>query len=106
MPFSGMLRCVALVRTKVSEELFLTIATRSNIPEKKNPHSHRREKLKSYIVLTGCALLWRGNVSPVKYELGFYISEEDLHIHRRENLKSYRKYHGQFFLDRWMNRAI
>jgi hypothetical protein len=29
-------------------------------------------------------------VSPVKYELGFYIQEDDiLHSHRRENLKSY-----------------
>jgi hypothetical protein len=29
-------------------------------------------------------------VSPVKYELGFYVSEDDiLHSHRRENLKSY-----------------
>jgi hypothetical protein len=29
-------------------------------------------------------------VSPVKYELGFYIPEDDiLHNHRRENLKSY-----------------
>jgi hypothetical protein len=29
-------------------------------------------------------------VSPVKYELGFYISEDDiLRSHRRENLKSY-----------------
>jgi hypothetical protein len=29
-------------------------------------------------------------VSPVKYELGFYISEDAiLHSHRRENLKSY-----------------
>jgi hypothetical protein len=28
-------------------------------------------------------------MSPVKYELGFYISEDDiLHSHRRENLKS------------------
>jgi hypothetical protein len=28
-------------------------------------------------------------VSPVKYELGFYIPEEDiLHSHRRENFKS------------------
>jgi hypothetical protein len=28
-------------------------------------------------------------VSPVRYELGFYISEDDiLHSHRRENLKS------------------
>jgi phage pi2 protein 07 len=29
-------------------------------------------------------------VSPVKYELGFYIPEDDiLHSHYRENLKSY-----------------
>jgi hypothetical protein len=29
-------------------------------------------------------------VSPVKYELGFYIPEDDiLHSHRREHLKSY-----------------
>jgi hypothetical protein len=29
-------------------------------------------------------------VSPVKYELAFYIREDDiLHSHRRENLKSY-----------------
>jgi hypothetical protein len=29
-------------------------------------------------------------VSPVRYELGFYIPEDDiLHSHRRENLKSY-----------------
>jgi hypothetical protein len=29
-------------------------------------------------------------VSPLKYELGFYIPEDGiLHSHRRENLKSY-----------------
>jgi hypothetical protein len=29
-------------------------------------------------------------MSPVKYELGFYIPYDDiLHSHRRENLKSY-----------------
>jgi hypothetical protein len=54
----------------------------------KQPHG--RENLKSYIALTGWALHWRGNVSPVRYELGFYIPEEGiLHSHRRENLKSY-----------------
>jgi hypothetical protein len=26
---------------------------------------------------------------PVKYELGFYIPEDDILSHRRENLKSY-----------------
>jgi hypothetical protein len=30
-------------------------------------------------------------MSPVKYELGFYIPKDDiLHSHRRENLKSYK----------------
>jgi hypothetical protein len=34
-------------------------------------------------------------VSPVRYELGFYIPEDGiLHSHRRENLKSY----NQFFV--------
>jgi hypothetical protein len=28
-------------------------------------------------------------VSPVKYELGFYIPEDILHSHRRGNFKSY-----------------
>jgi hypothetical protein len=28
-------------------------------------------------------------VSPMRYELGFYIPEDILHSHRRENLKSY-----------------
>jgi hypothetical protein len=29
-------------------------------------------------------------MSPVKYELGFYIPEDDIfHTHSRENLKSY-----------------
>jgi hypothetical protein len=31
-------------------------------------------------------------VSPVKYEVGFYITEDGiLHSHRRENLKSYKE---------------
>jgi hypothetical protein len=34
-------------------------------------------------------------VSSVKYELGFYIPEDDiLHSHSRENLKSYRTEKG------------
>jgi hypothetical protein len=34
-------------------------------------------------------------VSPVKYERGFYIPEDDiLHRHRRENLKSYIEFTG------------
>jgi hypothetical protein len=67
--------------------LVLTRATRLNIPGEDFPHSHGRENLKSYIALTGWTLEWRRNVSPVKYELGFYIPEDDiLHSHRRENL--------------------
>jgi hypothetical protein len=47
------------------------------------------ENLKSYIALTGWTLYRRRNVSPVKYELGFYIPEDDiLHSHSRENLRS------------------
>jgi hypothetical protein len=53
-------------------------------------HSHRRENLKTYIVLTSWALQRRRNVFPVRYELVLYILEEDiLHSHRRENAKSY-----------------
>jgi hypothetical protein len=34
-------------------------------------------------------------VSPVKYEVGFYIPEDDiLHSHRREHLKSYVQFGG------------
>jgi hypothetical protein len=45
---------------------------------------------KSYIALTGWTRQQRRNVSSVKYELGFYIPEDDiLHSHRRENFKSY-----------------
>jgi hypothetical protein len=108
-----MLHCVALVRTDVSvesgatfirvtpilvtlmkalsysETSILTRATRRNIPEDAIQHSHRRENLESYIALTGWTLYWRRNVSPVKYEMGFYILEDAiLHSHRRENLKS------------------
>jgi hypothetical protein len=41
------------------------------------------------IALTGWAVYRRRNVSPVRYELGFYVPEDDiLHSHRREILKS------------------
>jgi hypothetical protein len=76
-----------------SEKSVLTRATRRNIPEEAILHSHRRENLKSHIALTGWTLQWRRNVSPVKYELGFYIPEDDiLQNHCRENLKSYHCY--------------
>jgi hypothetical protein len=73
-----------------SETSVLTRATRRNIPETDILHSHCRENLKSYIALTDWTLQWRRNVSPVRYELGFYIPKDDiLHSHRREHLKSY-----------------
>jgi hypothetical protein len=60
------------------------------IPEDDILHSHRRENLISFIVLTGWALYRRRNVFPVKYELGFYITEDDIpHSHCGENAKSY-----------------
>jgi hypothetical protein len=75
---------------RFSETSVLTRATRRRIPEDAILHSHRRESLKSYIELTGWTLQRSGNVSPVKYELGFYIPEDDiLHSDRRINFKSY-----------------
>jgi hypothetical protein len=60
------------------------LSTQRNIPEDTILHSHRRENLKTYRALTGWVLYRRGNVSPVKYELGFYIPEEGiLHSHCR-----------------------
>jgi hypothetical protein len=59
-----------------------------NIQEDGILHSHRRQYLKFNIELTDCGLYRRCNVSPVKYELGFYIPEHGiLHSHRRANLK-------------------
>jgi hypothetical protein len=73
-----------------SETSVLPRTTRHHIAEDGILHSHRSENLKSYIALTGWALLRRRNVSPVKYELRFYITEEAIfRSHRRENLKSY-----------------
>jgi hypothetical protein len=73
-----------------SETSVLTTATQRNIPEDSILYSHRRENLKSYIALSGWTLQWRRNVSPVKYELWYYIPDDDIgHSHHRENLKSY-----------------
>jgi hypothetical protein len=60
------------------------------ISQKTTFHSHCRENLKSYIALTGWALQRILNVSAVRYELGFYISQDGiLHRKRREIPKSY-----------------
>jgi hypothetical protein len=70
-------------------------ATQCHIPEDGIFHSHCHENLKSYIELTGWALYWSCNVSPVRYELGFYIPEGDiLHSDCRENLKSCKELTG------------
>jgi hypothetical protein len=61
-----------------SETPVHTRATWRNFPEDDILHSHRRENLKSYITLTGWTLQRRRNVSPVKYELGFYVPEDDI----------------------------
>jgi hypothetical protein len=58
-----------------SETSVLTRLIRYNIPEDDIYHSHRHENLESYVALTDWFLYWRRNVSPVKYELGFYIPE-------------------------------
>jgi hypothetical protein len=72
-----------------SETSVLTGATR-NIPEGAILHSHRRRNLKAHIILTGWTLYRRRKVSPVRYELGFYIPEDViLHSHRRGNPKSH-----------------
>jgi hypothetical protein len=62
MLFSGLLCRADVVRADVSEALHtsetsvLTRATRRNKPEDGIFRGHRREILKSYIALTGCAL--------------------------------------------------
>jgi hypothetical protein len=57
---------------------FLTIATRRKIPQDGILHRLRRENLKSYIALTGWTLQRKCNVSPVSYEMGFYIPEDGI----------------------------
>jgi hypothetical protein len=67
-----------------SETPVITRATWHNIRENDILHSHLREDLKFYIALTGWPLQRRRNVSPVRYEQGFYIPEDDiLYSHSR-----------------------
>jgi hypothetical protein len=69
----------------------LTRTIRRHIPEGGILHSHRRDNLKFYIALTGWALYRKCNVSPLRYEVGFYIPEDGiLHSHRHKTLKSYK----------------
>jgi hypothetical protein len=80
--------CVALVTTDISKAIgssetsVLTRLTRRNIPEDGILYNRRPGTPKSYIALIGWTPQRRRNVSPVKYELGLYIPEDDiLHIH-------------------------
>jgi hypothetical protein len=87
-PIHATLMMEAISSSKTS---VLMKATRRHISEYDILRSHRRENIKSCIALTGWALCWGGNVSPVKYKLGFYIPEDDiLHSHCSEDLKSYK----------------
>jgi hypothetical protein len=76
VPSSPFLFTLIMVAISSSETSVLTRATQRIIPEDTILYSLCRENLKSYIALTGCTLYRRRNVSPVKYELGFYIPED------------------------------
>jgi hypothetical protein len=56
VPSSQILVTLMMEALSSSETSVLTRATWSNIPEDAILHSHRRENLKSYIVLTGWTL--------------------------------------------------
>jgi hypothetical protein len=60
---------------RFSEMSILTTTTQRNIHEDGIFHSHLHENLKSYTALTGWVLQRRSNVSPVRYELGFYTQK-------------------------------
>jgi hypothetical protein len=90
VPSSPILFTLMMEMIHSSEISVLTRATRRHVPKDGILHCHRRENVKSYIAFTGPALQWGCNVSPVWYELGFYIAEDGIfRSHRRENLISY-----------------
>jgi hypothetical protein len=82
VPSQLVLVTLMIVTIHSSETSVLTRATRRHIPKDSILRSRRRENLKSYTVLTGCALQRRLNVYPVRYELGFYNLEDGI-LHSR-----------------------
>jgi hypothetical protein len=90
VPSSPVLVMLMMEAIHTSETSVFTRVTWHNISEDGILRSHCHGNLKPYIALTGWTLQRRCSVSPVRYELGFYIPEDGiLHNHRRENLISY-----------------
>jgi hypothetical protein len=75
-----------------SETSILASVTRQHIQEDGILHSRRRENFKSYIELTYWALQPSRNVSPVRYELGFYIPVDDIRTELGRKSKRYITY--------------
>jgi hypothetical protein len=84
-----------------SETSVPTTVTRRNIPEDGILLSHRCENLKSCIALTTVVETY---VSPMRYELSFYIPEDAiLHSRGRVSLKSYIALTGRIL---WWRRNV
>jgi hypothetical protein len=77
-------RCTMMKELRCSETSVFTRTTRRVTPEDGILQCHRCENFKSYIKLTVLAMQRRRGVSPVRYELSFYIPEDGiLHSHHR-----------------------
>jgi hypothetical protein len=89
VPSSPILVTLMIVAIRSSKTSVLTRVTRPNILEDGILQSYCCENFKSYVASTGWSLWLRLNVSPVRYEQGFYIPEDGiLQCLLRESLKS------------------